>query len=160
MTPDCPERPRVPRRVSRPSRPVSRAPRAPRSDSEFCSRYARRLQLPANIRERFVLPRHRPWCQVPFGMSGNSRGVEVRFLVTGGAPHRANAVTVVAALYRRLMRIAVSLRWTISIRMAVQATRMAEHPARFDEESRGTRRRIGDSGECRGGAKRAVFVSA
>jgi len=91
-------------------------------------------------------------------MTGNSRRVEVRFLVTGRAPHRADAVTVVAALHRWLVRIAGSLRWPVAVRMAVQTARMSEHLSRFAEESGGARRRIADGSKFAGGPKREPLI--
>src|SRR4029077_14233222 len=112
------------------------------------------LQLRADLRERLVLPRHGQRREAPLGMTGNSRRVEVRFLMTGRAPHRADTVTVVAALHRWLVRIAGSLRWPVAVRMAVLTARMSEHLSRFAEESCGARRRIADGSKFAGGPKR------
>ena len=118
------------------------------------------FQLHADVDQRLMLPRHGSRRQVPFGMTRNSSGMEIRFLVTGRAPHRGDAVAVVAALNRWLMWIAVALRRTVSVRMAVQTAPMSEHLTRFDEESGRARRGTGDAGERIGRSKRALFVRA
>src|SRR5258705_1371783 len=103
------------------------------------------FELRANFGNRLALPRHLKRRKMPFRMARHTAGVEVRVLMADRTAHRRETVAVRAAGDRWLVQPAfVALPWTITGRVAVGATRMGQHLAKFGEHGRRARVRIGD----------------
>ncbi len=74
---------------------------------------------------------------MPLRMARHAAGLEVGCLVTDGAPHGRKAMTVSAALDRRLVRPGVfALARMVAGRMAVDAARMGQNLAEFGKQCR------------------------
>src|SRR5262245_26163813 len=71
---------------------------------------------------------------MPLRVAGNAARLEVGLLVTDRAAHGGQAMSVRAALDWRLVRPALGLTRVIASRMAVDATRMGQHPAQLGED--------------------------
>src|SRR3954447_3052681 len=92
------------------------------------------FDLCANFGNRFALPRHRKRREMPFRMARHMAGVEIRVPMAGRTAHRRETMAVRTASDRRLVQPAfVALPWTIAGRVAVGATRMGQHFAKFGE---------------------------
>jgi hypothetical protein len=83
------------------------------------------LDLSADLAEHLAFPRHLTRCEMPFGMTRHAPGLEIGPLMTNGAAHRLEAVTVRSPLDGRLVHpTQLTLAWAVAGRMAVDATRM------------------------------------
>src|SRR6186713_2068305 len=90
------------------------------------------LELRADFRNRFALPRHFARCKVPFRMARHTAGLEVCMLVANRTAHRRKAMAVRAAHDRRLMQAAlVTLPRSVAGGMAIHAARMGQHLAQL-----------------------------
>src|ERR1700704_3407824 len=92
---------------------------------------------------------------MPFRMAWHTARVEIRVLMADRTAHRRETMAVRAASDRRLMQPAfVALPWTIAVRMAVGATRMGQHFAKFSEHGRRPRVGVGDRRKALGACQR------
>src|SRR5262249_55045649 len=103
------------------------APAAPESDP----RCAWDL---SDLTERLTFPRHLTRCEVPFRVARHGSGIEVGLLVADRTAHRWQAMTVGAALDRRLVEPTLfALARVVAGWMAVHAARVRQHFSELGE---------------------------
>ena len=106
------------------------------------------LDLFADLAQRLADPRHLDGRQVPFGMAGRRRGIEVFRPVAGRAAHADGAEAVDAAHDERQVRVAVvALRRAVARRVAVHAACAGDDLSGLAEEGERTLLLVGNGGE-------------
>ena len=137
-------------RAPRPSRPACRC----RCDATSSSSERPPLRSRSLICSQIspsVLPSHAisRGARCHSGWPGTRPGSKLAVLVADGAAHGREAMTVRAALDRRLVQPALlALARAVAGRMAVHAARMGQHLAELGEQRRRPRRRVADRGEA------------
>ncbi len=93
------------------------------------------LDLLADLAQRLAEPSHLDGRHVPLRVPRDLARIEIRRTMAGGAAHGDSSQAVLAAHDYRLMGMAVlALRGAITGRMAVDAARMLDDPARLSKQ--------------------------